>query len=133
MNVLERKFGTKMLVVQDIISQVEKMKPVTTDKMFIEFVEKLQKIKLDLDSLDQISEIANAGYMGKIEKKLPLVFSTEWWKLVTTQPGEIRRLSIAVPANEDSSGSEDDSPIKIDSSWGEWIDRWSNCSAFCVS
>ena len=36
MNVLERKFGTKMLVVQDIISQVEKMKPVTTDKMFIE-------------------------------------------------------------------------------------------------
>ena len=39
MNVLERKFGTKMLVVQDIISQVEKMKPVTTDKMFIEFVD----------------------------------------------------------------------------------------------
>ena len=56
MTILEKKFGTKNLVVQDIIGQLEKMKIVTTDKMFIEFVEKLQKMKLDLDSLKQTGE-----------------------------------------------------------------------------
>ena len=82
MSILEKKFGDKSLVVQDIISQVEKMKVVTNDKMFIEFVEKLQKVKLDLDTLKLTSEIANASCMGKIEKKLPLCISTDWWKLV---------------------------------------------------
>ena len=67
---------------------------------------------------------------------------TEWWKWVTTQPGQIRRLTIAVP---DSSGSEDsptdvDSPKdwdrensnstrNIDSSWGEWF---SPCKKECL-
>ena len=68
--------------------------------------------------------------------------ATELWKWVITQPGEIRRLSIAVP---DSSGSEDsptdvDSPNdwdqgdsnstrNIDSSWGEWFSPCKkNCS-----
>ena len=82
MTILEKKFGTKNLVVQDIIAQLEKMKVVTTDKMFIEFVEKLQKIKLDLDSLNQTGEIANASCMGKIEERLPLCVSTDWWKIV---------------------------------------------------
>ena len=40
--------------------------------MFIDFVEKLQKMKLNLESLKQIREIAIPGYMGKIEERLPL-------------------------------------------------------------
>ena len=63
---------------------------------------------------------------------------TELWKYVTTQPGEIRRLSMAVPAKGDSSGSEDppggnvDSPTNVDSSgeW-KWTGPWSACSATC--
>ena len=43
---LENRFGPSCLVVQDIVSQIEKMKIITTDKGFIEFVEKLEKIKL---------------------------------------------------------------------------------------
>ena len=53
--------------------------------MFIEFVEKLQKIKLDLDSLNQTNEVANASCMGKIEDKLPLSIGTDWWKEVVAQ------------------------------------------------
>ena len=82
MSILEKKFGSKILVIQDIVSQLEKMKAVTSDRMFIEFVEKLQKIELDLDSLGQTGEIANATCMGKIEKRLPLNISTDWCKLV---------------------------------------------------
>ena len=82
MRILQKKFGTKNLVVQDILSQLEKVKSVTTDKMFIEFVEKLQKAKLDLDSLKMTSEIANASIMGKIEEKLPMSINTDWCKIV---------------------------------------------------
>ena len=53
--------------------------------MFIEFVEKLKKMKLDLDSLKQTSEIANASCMGKIEERLPLWDSTDWWKIVVRE------------------------------------------------
>ena len=48
MNILDRKFGMKNLVINDIIGQLEKLKVITTDQMFIDFVEKLQKMKLDL-------------------------------------------------------------------------------------
>ena len=81
--ILEKKFGTKNVVVVDIISQIEKMKNITTDKGFIEFVALLEKIKLDLETLGQVSEIANAGYIGKIEAKIPIQISTDWWKIVT--------------------------------------------------
>ena len=82
MDILEKKFGSKTLVVQDIVAQVEKFKEITTDRGFIDFVEKLQKVKLDLESLSLSSEIANAGYISKIEAKLPINISTDWWKLV---------------------------------------------------
>ena len=82
MTILENKFGTRTLVVKDITSQIEKFKVVTTDKSFVEFVEKLEKIKLDLETLNQLEEIGNAGYIGKIESKLPLCISTDWFKIV---------------------------------------------------
>ena len=82
MELLEAKFGNKSLVVRDIISQIEKTKSISSDKAFIEFVEQLEKIKLDLETLDQISEVANAGYIGKIESRLPFCISTDWWKIV---------------------------------------------------
>ena len=81
MNVLDRKFGTKNLVINNIIGQLEKMKIVTNDKMLLDFVEKLQKMKLDLDSLRQTSEIANVACMGKIEERLLSSVSTDWWKM----------------------------------------------------
>ena len=85
MSILEKKFGSKSLVVRDIISQIEKLKPISTDKGFIEFVEQLEKVKLDLETLGQISEIANAGYIGKIEDKLPQLISIDWWKIVVDE------------------------------------------------
>ena len=53
MMILEKKFGTKNLIINNIIGQLQKMKVVTPDKMLIELVKKLQKMKLDLDSLKQ--------------------------------------------------------------------------------
>ena len=63
--ILENKLGTRALVVNDITSQIDKFKMVTTDKGFVEFVEKLERIKLDLESLGQLIEIGNASNIKK--------------------------------------------------------------------
>ena len=65
------------MVIIDIILQIKKMKNITMDKGVFEFVEQLEKIKLDLETLEQISEIAYAGYISKIEAKLPIQISTD--------------------------------------------------------
>ena len=50
--------------------------------MFIDFVGKLQEMKLDLESIGHSAEMANAACMGKIEERLPLAVSNGWWKKV---------------------------------------------------
>ena len=59
MEVLEERFGPGCLVVQDIVNQIERMKPVTSDKGFIEFVEKVEQMKLNLEALHLLDELAN--------------------------------------------------------------------------
>ena len=59
MEVLEERFGQGCLVVQDIVNQIERMKPVTSDKGFIEFVEKVEQMKLNLEALHLLDELAN--------------------------------------------------------------------------
>jgi hypothetical protein len=83
--VLMAKFGSSRLVIDDIVSQMEKMKTITTDKGFVEFVEKLEKIKLDLETLKIIGEIANSTVIGKLESKLPTLINIDWSKIVTEE------------------------------------------------
>ena len=45
----------------------------------------LKYIKLDLKILGQIPKIADTGYISKIEAKLPITISTDWWKVVTEE------------------------------------------------
>ena len=85
MKVLTSKFGSSRLVIDDIVSQMEKLKAITTDKGFVEFVEKLEKIKLDLETLEIIGEIANSTVIGKLESKLPTLISIDWSKIVTDE------------------------------------------------
>ena len=80
--ILEDKFGTKLLVIQDIVSQLEKMKVVNSDGMLVEFVECLEKIKRDLTHIDQLSQMANATNISKIEAKLPARICEDWVKQV---------------------------------------------------
>ena len=37
---------------------------------------------MDLETLDQLEEIGNAGYVGLIESKLPVSINTDWFKIV---------------------------------------------------
>ena len=82
LKVLDERFGTGNLVIQEIVQQLKKMKPVITDKGFVEFVEKLEQMKLDLDGLNLLDEIANHMHISEIESKLPHNISVEWVKKV---------------------------------------------------
>ena len=63
MDVLSLEFGRSRLVVDDVVSQIEKIKPITTDKAFVEFVEILEKIKIDLTTLGKIQAVAKENFL----------------------------------------------------------------------
>ena len=54
------------------------MKTVNTDKMFIEFVDSIDKIHRDLVELDLESEIATTNMVTEIERKLPNLVRRDW-------------------------------------------------------
>ena len=78
MEVLALEFGRSRLVVDDIVGQIEKMKPITTDKAFLEFVEKMEKINVDLTTLGKIQAVANPRELSNLEKKLPTLININW-------------------------------------------------------
>ena len=49
MEVLNKEFGTKDLVLWDIVSQIQKVRVVNADRTVIDLAEELQKIKLDIE------------------------------------------------------------------------------------
>ena len=82
MDILAQEFGTTRQVVDSVITEIEKLKLVTTDRMFIDFVEKLERIHRDLTTVKMIEEVANATVIGKLESKLPVVVNQEWTRAV---------------------------------------------------
>ena len=82
MEVLTVEFGASYLVVDDVVAQIERMKPVVNDRTFLEFVEKLEKIQRDLKALNLVEEIANSAMIGKLEAKLPHLVYRDWSKEV---------------------------------------------------
>ena len=82
MKILAARFGTTRRVVDSIVSEIEKLKIVTTDKMFIEYVEKVERIKRDAETVNLIEEIANSAIISKLESKLPVIIYQYWTDLV---------------------------------------------------
>ena len=80
MTVLSEKFGTTRLLVESINTELDRMKVPSTDKMFVDFVEKIEKIRKDLDAVGKFDEIANAQTISKLESKLPQMVMQDWLK-----------------------------------------------------
>ena len=80
MEVLVDKFGNRKLVVNDALSQIEEMGPITTDEEFVHFVEGLEKIIVDFKSLGYMDEVGNLTFISKLESKLPMVIRFDWSK-----------------------------------------------------
>ena len=82
MSILSAKFGSTRRIVDSIITDIDKLKVVTTDKMFIEYVERLERINRDVVTVKIVDEIANATVISKLESKLPIIIYKDWSDLV---------------------------------------------------
>ena len=49
--------------------------------MFIEFVETLEKIELDLKCQNLLDEVSNATVIGRIQSKLSIEIEKKWSKI----------------------------------------------------
>ena len=78
MKILTRKFGSSRLIVAEVVSEIRGMKPVNTDKMFIEFVDSIDRIHRDLVELNLEAEIATTNMVTEIERKLPNLVRRDW-------------------------------------------------------
>ena len=74
MAIREKKVGSKTLVVSDIINHIKNFKAVSSDRSFIDFVEKLEIIQLDLELFGHIKDMANTTNIVEIETRLPEYF-----------------------------------------------------------
>ena len=79
---LTKKFGTNTIIVDNVVDEIEKLKLVTSDKYFVEFVERLERIDRDLSTMKLKEEIANTTILGKLESKLPPVIKKDWIDMV---------------------------------------------------
>ena len=83
MKVLINKFGTCKLVIDQVVSEIEGIKLITSDAKFIEFVEKVEKIHRDMSAVKMIEEIAHAFYLSRLESKLPVNVSFAWSEVMS--------------------------------------------------
>ena len=74
------KFGNTRVLVEAVNAEIEKLKILNTDKIFIDLVEKLEKIKIDMEAVDKIEEISNTNTITMIEAKLPSTVKQDWIK-----------------------------------------------------
>ena len=94
-NVWERlsdRFGDEIQIVDSVNHDIEKLSipKQNSDKGFIEFVNILEQGVQDLQSIDQISEIANALTVRLIEKKLPRRVMQKWLDTDRAENGDER-------------------------------------------
>ena len=71
-------------MVDSVVTEIDKLKPVSgekADKLFVELVEKLEKVERDLRSENLLNEIMNGAIIGKLESKLPVVIKNKWAEL----------------------------------------------------
>ena len=80
MKILTTKFGSHRVIVDEIVSEIKKMKQVTNDKMYVNFVDSIDKIQRDLVELKLEQEIANTTIVSELEFKLPTLVQRDWTK-----------------------------------------------------
>ena len=69
----------------ETVAEMEKIKPIQSDKDFISFVYQIDKIKRDLSELGMEGEIQNQTVLSQLEKKLPYMVKRDWIKKVNEE------------------------------------------------
>ena len=62
MDIFQEEFGIPEHVMSWVIGELSRLKLVTSDKLFVEFVEKLEKISRDMEAVGMKKDLMNARY-----------------------------------------------------------------------
>ncbi len=79
---LEKKFGKHCHIVTSCSEEIEGMSKPTTDEQFITMVERLEKIKSDLEAIGYASSLDHVDTIRKVEARLPDVVKSDWLKFM---------------------------------------------------
>ena len=82
MEVLKEKFGTSKLVTSNVLADLRKIKTITNDKGFVEFVEKVERAERNMKAIGLLDQLSNAAVLNELEAKLPQVFYMDWGRKV---------------------------------------------------
>ena len=94
MDKLKAKFGTKSLIVNNIVGELEKMRKPENDPAFVSFVEKIEKMLRDVEAVNHREELSNEVVMTKIEDKMPEIIQDKWSDVVVDE--ELENVSSSV-------------------------------------
>ena len=78
MDIIEDELATPKIIIDQTVTELERMKTATSDRAFVDFVDSLEKICRDLTTLDQLGEVANTSILSKLEAKLPVQINHDW-------------------------------------------------------
>ena len=94
MDKLKSKFGTKSLIVNNIVGELEKMKKSENDPAFVSFVGKIEKMLRDVEAVNHREELSNEVVMTKIEDKMPETIQDKWSDVVVDRELEDKSSSV---------------------------------------
>ena len=61
-----------------VVGELNRLKPFTLYKLFMEFVEKVEKICWDLEAVGMKKDLMNARMISDVVSKLPPVIAQKW-------------------------------------------------------
>ena len=85
MEAIKEKFGTSKLVTGNVLADLRKIKAISSDKGFVEFVEKVQRAERNMKAIGLLNQLSNAAILNELENKLPHVFYIDWGKKVEAE------------------------------------------------
>ena len=75
MSRVENKFGKVRVIVDEVVGEIRKMKPVVDSKGFVSFAEKLDRVDREMG---MEAEIYNSTVLAELEQKLPHLVMRDW-------------------------------------------------------
>ena len=83
MDIFQNEYGKPELVINDVNAELDKLKPPTGEKAdhgFIAFVEKVENICRDMETISCSGDLKNGHMINVLVKKLPARVAQDWSK-----------------------------------------------------
>ena len=78
LRLLDDKFADERMILDSMMTSIQKFRIPNTDPKFINFVNDVQSLHLDAKNIDKLNEYANPQTLSAIESKFPEYVGLKW-------------------------------------------------------